>query len=85
MSQEASRPIGLERPAVYRIEVQGALDASWENTFGQLHVEHGLDGHGVVITTLMGEVPDQAALVGVLNLAYSLGMPLLSVDCLSRT
>ncbi|GIK54442.1 MAG: hypothetical protein HND44_05545 [Chloroflexi bacterium] len=34
------------------------------------------------VTTLTGRLVDQAALLGVLNSVYSLGMPLLSVDCL---
>ncbi|MBE2237589.1 MAG: hypothetical protein IAE81_07370 [Caldilineaceae bacterium] len=79
---EEQRSIKPDQPAVYRIEVQGALDLSWDETFGKLHIEHRLDAHGAVVTILTGEVPDQAALAGVLSLTYSLGMPLLSVKYL---
>ncbi len=34
------------------------------------------------VTILMGSVADQAALFGVLNQLYNLGLPLLSVQCL---
>jgi len=81
MSEE-QRSIKPDQLAVYRIEVQGALDTSWEETFGKLRIEHQVDRRGAIITTLTGEVPDQAALAGVLNLTYSLGMPLLSVEYL---
>ena len=35
------------------------------------------------VTTLTGQVLDQAALMGVLNRLYDLCLPLLSVECLS--
>ena len=35
------------------------------------------------ITELTGEFQDQAAVSGVLNTLYDLGLPLLSVECLS--
>jgi hypothetical protein len=34
------------------------------------------------VTTLTGNLPDQAALAGVLNLLYDLGLPLLAVEAL---
>jgi hypothetical protein len=37
---------------------------------------------GAPVTILTGRVVDQAALLGVLNNAYDLGFPLLSVECL---
>jgi len=37
---------------------------------------------GRAATTLTGELPDQAALLGVLDQLYCLGAPLLSVECL---
>ncbi|HRX01992.1 MAG: hypothetical protein M9927_19150 [Anaerolineae bacterium] len=35
------------------------------------------------VTVLTGEFQDQAALSGVLNTLYDLGLPLLSVECLA--
>ncbi|MBK8049803.1 MAG: hypothetical protein IPK16_23470 [Anaerolineales bacterium] len=74
--------IYVDQPATYQIVVQGTLDPSWADTFGDLHIEHHLRKDGAAITLLTGEVTDQAALAGVLNLTHMLGMPLLSVSCL---
>jgi hypothetical protein len=40
---------------------------------------------GAALTTLTGVVKDQAALAGILNLVYDLGMPLMSVEYLGST
>ena len=37
---------------------------------------------GTLKTTLVGELPDQAALLGVLNTLYELHLPLRSVVCM---
>ena len=39
---------------------------------------------GAPVTVLQGDVVDQAALLGILNLVYDLGLPLLSVQCLAH-
>lgn len=79
MSKVNPGSIGVADPASYQIEVQGKLDPSWADMYGRLCVEHRLNQDGVAVTTLIGKVPDQAALAGLLNLTYTLGMPLLSV------
>lgn len=73
------KPLSVDDPAVYRIELGGALDNGWASVLGnlQIQVRYGMPGRAV--TTLTGLVADQAALAGVLGLAYDLGMPLLSV------
>jgi len=38
---------------------------------------------GALETVLIGDFQDQAALTGVLNTLYDLGLPLLSVECLA--
>jgi hypothetical protein len=84
MSQENRHSIRRDHAATYRIEVQGALDTGWAETYGDLHLEHRLSRDGVAITVLTGEVPDQAALAGLLGVTFMLGMPLLSVACLDQ-
>jgi hypothetical protein len=79
MRKVNTTPISFTGPASYQIEVQGALDPSWGCEFGNLHIEHRQRENSVTITQLTGEVPDQAALAGLLDLTYMLGMPLLSV------
>ena len=72
-------------PAYYQILVQGALDANWFDSFQGMKatVAHSPDGEAV--TTLTGELVDQAALIGALNLLYDLGLAVLSVECLQQT
>jgi hypothetical protein len=82
MSKAKRKSISVVQPVAYQIEVQGTLDPSWTNEFGNLRVEHRLSKDAAAITILTGEVPDQAALAGVLSLTYMLGMPLLSVKLL---
>jgi len=72
--------------AIYSIQIQGILDQHWTRRFGdmQVHTAHTGEGSRPPVTTVVGEVADQAALAGLLDLAYSLGMPLLSVTYLGR-
>lgn len=77
-------PIGIDEAVLYRIELQGELDPSWSAEFRGLTIERSRGAGGQVVTTMTGEVADQAALTGVLNLAYALHMPVLSVTCLGR-
>ncbi|MFN8469994.1 MAG: hypothetical protein U0X20_30855 [Caldilineaceae bacterium] len=85
MSQENRQSIRRDHATTYQIEVQGALDAGWAETYGDLHLEHRFSRDGVAITVLTGEVPDQAALAGLLGVTFMLGMPLLSVACLGQS
>ena len=79
MDNHTNKPLAIDDAGVYRIEVQGILDRTWQDCLGgmQIQVEYG--HHGAAVTTLAGPVIDQAALSGILNLVYDLGMPLLSV------
>lgn len=72
----------MDRPVKYRIRSRGILDASWSDYFSGMAIHHVVrpgEGH---ITTLVGRLIDQAALIGVLNHLYDLGLALISVECL---
>ncbi len=61
----------------YTIRVKGHLDQSWQDRFGGLCIEQ----QGQVGTTLLvGRLPDQAALHGVLLQIVRLGLVLLSLE-----
>lgn len=62
----------------YEIRVQGHIGQSWSRWFDDLEVDERDDGS----TCLRGDLPDQAALHGLLNKIRDLGMTLLSVQCL---
>ena len=68
----------MDKPAVYRIKVQGVVPESWTDRLGDM---------GIVLVTsaatmLEGRLSDQAALNGVLDTLYQLHLPLLEVICL---
>jgi hypothetical protein len=66
--------------AVYRIRLQGTLDETWAECLGaDFRVQVNDQTPNANITTLTGKVSDQAALLGLLNSLYNVGLPLLSV------
>lgn len=75
--------LSIADSAVYHIELQGALEPSWAEAIDGMNIRHQHTGHAL-ITTLTGTVADQAALAGVLSLAFMLGLPVLSVRCVGR-
>jgi hypothetical protein len=71
------RKITLDGLAVYQIEVQGRLDRQWSVHMG---MEIAIEASGGQTTTLTVEV-DQAALHGLLRQLYTMGLPLVSLQC----
>ena len=80
MVEENSDKLSLARPATYQIKVPGHLDKSWSDWAGKMTITIGSDDEGLPVTTLFGTF-DQAALLGLLRDLYSLGLPLISVNC----
>lgn len=78
----ASR-LRVDQPARYRIQVQGRLDQQWSERLSGLEITHEIGSLELPVTTLLGQLPDQAALLGVLTALYDIRMPVLSVECLS--
>ena len=73
-----NRVLTLDDSAIYRIQIQGALGTHWADYLGGLDISINEDLQPPV-TTLSGQVIDQAALIGIINGVYDLGFPLLSV------
>lgn len=59
-----------------RIRMAWHLDPSWQAWFDDLQIVHEADG----TTLLIGQLPDQAALYGVLLTIRRLGLRLLAVE-----
>ena len=74
--------ISNSTPADYCVEVQGLLDESWSDVLGDMTIYLKQPSVEPVVTVLRGQLPDQAALAGMLNYIFLLGLPLLSVTCL---
>ena len=73
----------LDRPTTYQIRVPGELDESWSDWVTGMTIAVESEGEDPPVTILTGTV-DQAALHGVLRRLYSLGLPLISVNCIER-
>ena len=71
----------LSRPVTYQIKVPGVLDESWSDWVTGMTIAVESEGDGSPVTILTGTF-DQAALQGLLRRLYSLGLPLISVDCI---
>ena len=78
--KKVRQKLTLDRPATYQIQVPGELDESWSDWAGGMAITVEGEGEGPPVTTLTGTV-DQAALQGLLRRLYSLGLPLISVNC----
>ncbi len=82
MMHQHEQFLRLHTPATYCLRLQGVLDKSWSEQMSGMTISVTGAEEGAPVTTLTGRLVDQAALLGVLNSVYNLGMPLLSVECL---
>jgi len=75
--------VEFHQPAIYRIRVKGHLDTDWSDRLGGLEIRVIDQAGSTSETILMGWLPDQAALSGVLNALYGLHLSLISVALIS--
>ena len=80
MDQHA-RKLTMHEPVACRIRVQGALDQTWSDYMGSLTISIDTESGPYPVTTLTGDLLDQAALISVLDHLYNLLLPLISVEC----
>jgi hypothetical protein len=80
MSAAARKPNPYDRPVTYQICVRGMINENWSDRLEGMTISHRAAEDGDVITTLEGELRDQAALAGVLNSIYERHLQLLSVN-----
>ena len=78
--KKVGQKLTLDRPTTYQIKVPGHLGESWSDWAGEMTIAVESEGDGPPVTTLTGTL-DQAALQGLLRRLYSLGLPLISVNC----
>jgi hypothetical protein len=65
----------------YEIVVKGYLNYSWERWFDGLQIEHLVSGE----TRLKGDLPDLAAICGVMGKLCELNLQLISIQKTSST
>ncbi len=70
----------VHEPATYRIHVQGAIDQSWADYFGDMIIHMEIDPDEYLVTTMTGQFHDQSALLGVISHLVDLGLPLLMMQ-----
>jgi hypothetical protein len=66
----------------YRIEVQGSLDAGWANWLNETVIYIEQKTGATMNTSFIVEVPDQAALRGLLGRLWNLNLTLISLQLL---
>jgi hypothetical protein len=65
----------------YQIRIAGRLSENWSDWIDKVDIQIDTDPAGLATTTLTGTF-DQAGLIGLLRQFYSLGYPLISVNCI---
>jgi hypothetical protein len=80
MSSLSRNLIAFDQPAIYQISVQGRIDPSMSDLLGGMTISSDLMEAGHPVTTLRGELRDQSALAGLLNMLYELHLTVLSVE-----
>ena len=73
---------GFDQPGVYRITVTGPLDVAWSEFLHDMAIVNGGKPEAEY-TTLTGRLPDQAALLGVLNALHDRHIVVLAVESLT--
>jgi hypothetical protein len=76
---EHTGTLTISSPAVYQIEVKGETHINWSDDLAGMNITCTNDG-GMIITTLIGKLKDQAALAGLLQSLYEMKLPILSVQ-----
>jgi hypothetical protein len=74
---------GFDRPATYRIGVQGRVPARWRDRLEGMAITEDSPATESTVTILLGELADQAALAGVLNTLIELHLSVVSVERVS--
>jgi hypothetical protein len=81
--REKKQKIALEQASIYTVQIQGVIDPTWLDYFNEMEMTvEGEDGWA--ITTFTGTVVDQAALQGLLQNLYNLGLVLLKVERINQ-
>jgi hypothetical protein len=84
MNMPSRNPSPFDSPADYQISVQGRIDLTWSDRLEGMTISQTAVDVGPPVTTLQGELQDQAALVGVLFTLYELHLPVISVERLAN-
>ena len=82
-TQKTRQPVPYDRPTTYQICVQGQIDQTWSDRLEGMTIHLASMEGEPSITTLEGELSDQAALAGVLNTLYEMHLTVILVKRLN--
>ena len=83
MCMRSRNRIPFDQPATYQISVLGRIDPTISDLLGGMTISPDTVEADHKVTSLCGELSDQAALAGVLNTLYELHLTVLMVKRLS--
>ena len=72
----------LDQPIRYQIKIAGSPADNWSDWLDRMDIRTEVNEPGYVTTILTGNL-DQAALIGLLRRLYYLGLPIISIDCIT--
>ena len=77
---ETGTKLTVYAPATYQICVQGVVGESWGDYYAGMTIDIDYAAGQRPVTTLTGQLQDQAALIGALTRLYDRCLPILSVE-----
>ena len=83
LQNEKDQPIAVDQPGIYRIKIQGRLSEGALRRFDEMTVSVEPNTAGIPVTTLTGQITDQAALHGIVARVRDMGLPLILVELVS--
>jgi hypothetical protein len=84
MIEEKNTNLNFKNAAIYKIVVQGIIQESLSDRYRGMQISVERKKGKAIISTLIGEIRDQAALSGVLNTIYDSHLTVISVNMLSE-
>jgi len=82
MATKIESEFSFQKPAIYKIKVEGVLKENWIEKFQGLKISTERSLNGKPISVLAGKINDQSALSGLLTMLYDYNMTILSVNML---
>ena len=84
MTQQAEPEFSFQKPAVYKIKVQGEVKKSRTEKLHGLQINIERSPSRSPVSVLVGQINDQSALSGVMHTLYEMHMTVISVHMLSE-
>ena len=82
MTTKIESEFSFQKPAIYKIKVEGVLKENWSEKFQGLKISIERSLSGKPVSVLTGKINDQSALAGLLDTLYNFNMTILSVNML---